>query len=126
MQQVMDAQDGLYTLVVKHADGTWQPRVMGSIVEYLYAPDNPEAVVAKMTAEATRIVSLTITEGGYNIDDASGDFDQADPAVLADLEPAARPRTAFGLVIEALRRRRPAACPPSPSCPATTCPATGS
>ena len=50
MQQVMDAQDGLYTLVVKHADGTWQPRVIGSIVEYLYAPDDPEAVVAKMTA----------------------------------------------------------------------------
>ena len=112
MQQVMDAQDGLYTLVVKHADGTWQPRVIGSIVEYLYAPDNPEAVVAKMTAEATRIVSLTITEGGYNIDDASGDFDQANPAVLADLEPAARPRTAFGLVIEALRRRRDRGVPP--------------
>ena len=47
MQQVMDAQDGLYTLVVKHPDGTWEPRVVGSIVEYLYAPDDPEAVIAR-------------------------------------------------------------------------------
>jgi mannitol 2-dehydrogenase len=112
MQQVMDAQDGLYTLVVKHSDGTWQPRVIGSVIEYLYAPDDPEAVVRKMTAEATRIVSLTITEGGYNIDDASGEFDKANPAVLADLEPAAQPRTAFGLVIEALQRRRDRGLPP--------------
>jgi mannitol 2-dehydrogenase len=112
MQEVMDAQDGLYTLVVKHSDGTWQPRVIGSIVEYLYAPDDPEAVLRKMTEQATRIVSLTITEGGYNIDDASGDFDITNPAVLADLEPAALPRTAFGLVVEALRRRRDRGLPP--------------
>ena len=112
MQQVMDAQDGLYTLVIKHPDGTWEPRVVGSIVEYLYAPDDPEAVIAKMTAPATRIVSLTITEGGYNVDDASGDFDRTNPAVLADLEPGALPRTAFGLVVDALRRRRDRGLPP--------------
>ena len=112
MQQVMTAQDGLYTLVVKHSDGTWQPRVIGSIVEYLYAPDDPEAVIAKMTDQATRIVSLTITEGGYNIDDTSGGFDQTNPAVLADLKPGALPRTAFGLIIEALWRRRNLGVPP--------------
>ena len=50
MQQVMDAQDGLYTLVVKHCDGTWEPRVIGSIIEYLYAPDDPEAVIERMAA----------------------------------------------------------------------------
>jgi mannitol 2-dehydrogenase len=112
MQQVMNAQDGLYTAVVKHSDGTWQPRIVGSIIDYLYAPDDPEAVVRKLTDETIRIVSLTITEGGYNIDDATGDFDRANPAVLADLEPGAPPRTAFGLVIEALRRRRDCGLPP--------------
>ncbi len=40
MKEAMDAQDGLYTLVVKHSDGTWEPRVIGSIVEHLYAPDD--------------------------------------------------------------------------------------
>jgi mannitol 2-dehydrogenase len=106
MKQVLDAQDGLYTLVLKHSDGTYEPRVIGSIVEYLYAPDDPEAVIEKMAAESTRIVSLTITEGGYNISDVTGEFDAANPGVVADLAPGAVPRTTFGLITEALRRRR--------------------
>src|SRR6266566_3146386 len=106
MKQVLDAQDGLYTLVLKHSDGTYEPRVIGSIVEYLFAPADPEAVIEKMAAEPTRIVSLTITEGGYNISDVTGEFDAANPEVIHDLEPDAVPRTAFGLVTEALRRRR--------------------
>jgi len=64
MRDVLHAQDGLYTLVLKHPDGTLEPRVIGSIVGYLYAPDDPEAVLARMTDPAVRIVSLTITEGG--------------------------------------------------------------
>ncbi|HJY01418.1 MAG TPA: mannitol dehydrogenase family protein [Streptosporangiaceae bacterium] len=105
MKEVLDAQDGLYTLVLKHSDGTYEPRVIGSIVEYLFAPDDPEAVIEKMAAESTRIVSLTITEGGYNLSDVTGEFDVANPDVLADLEPGAVPRTTFGLITEALRRR---------------------
>jgi mannitol 2-dehydrogenase len=106
MQQVLAAQDGLYTLVLKHSDGTYEPRVIGSIVEYLFAPDDPEAVIEKMAAESTRIVSLTITEGGYNVSDLTGEFDLANPDVARDLAPGAVPRTVFGLVTEALRRRR--------------------
>jgi mannitol 2-dehydrogenase len=106
MKQVLDAQDGLYTLVVKHADGTYEPRVIGAIVEYLFAPDDPEAVIEKLAAAATRIVSLTVTEGGYSIDPVTGAFDAGDAGVAHDLEPRATPRTAFGLVTEALRRRR--------------------
>ncbi len=105
MQEVLDAQDGLYTLVLKHSDGTYEPRVIGSIVEYLFAPDDPEAVIEKMAAPSTRIVSLTITEGGYNINDATGEFDETNPDMIHDLAPGAVPRTAFGLITEALRRR---------------------
>jgi mannitol 2-dehydrogenase len=105
MKQVLDAQDGLYTLVLKHSDGTYEPRVIGSIVAYLYAPHDPEAVIETMAAESTRIVSLTITEGGYNISDVTGQFDLTNPDVASDLEPGAVPRTVFGLVTEALRRR---------------------
>ncbi len=106
MKQALGAQDGLYTLVLKHSDGTYEPRVIGSIVEYLFAPDDPEAVIEKMAAEPTRIVSLTITEGGYNIHDATGEFDVTNPDVIHDLGPGAVPRTTFGLITEALRRRR--------------------
>jgi len=106
MQEVLDAQDGLYTLVLKHSDGTYEPRVIGSIVEYLFAPDDPEAVIEKMAAQSTRIVSLTITEGGYNINDVTGEFDVTNPEVIHDLQPDAVPQTTFGLITEALRRRR--------------------
>ena len=105
MKEVLEAQDGLYALVLKHSDGTYEPRVIGSIVEYLFAPDDPEAVIEKMAAPSTRIVSLTITEGGYNLSDVTGEFDVTSPDVIGDLEPGAVPRTTFGLITEALRRR---------------------
>jgi len=94
MRDVLRAQDGLYTLIEKHPDGSRVPRVIGSITEYLFAPDEPEAVIEKLADPATRIVSLTITEGGYDID------------VLQDLEPEAVAKTVFGLVTDALARRR--------------------
>jgi mannitol 2-dehydrogenase len=106
MRDVFAAQDCLYTLVVKDPAGGWEPRVIGSIVEYLLAPDDPDAVVEKLADPSTRIVSLTVTEGGYNIHPVTGEFDPTTPAVRADLEPDAVPRTTFGLVTEALRRRR--------------------
>jgi mannitol 2-dehydrogenase len=106
MREALDAQDGLYTLVVKHSDGTYEPRVIGAITEYLFAPDDPEAVIEKMAADTTRIVSLTVTEGGYNINSVTGEFDPTNPDVVHDLESPAVPRTIFGLITEALRRRR--------------------
>jgi mannitol 2-dehydrogenase len=106
MKDVMQAQDCLYTLLVKGADGSLEPRVIGSIVEYLLAPDDPEAVIEKMASEQTRIVSLTITEGGYNFHQVTGQFDAQNPDVVHDLQDGAAPRTTFGLVTEALVRRR--------------------
>jgi mannitol 2-dehydrogenase len=80
--------------------------VIGSLVGYFYAPDDPERVVETMAAPATRIVSLTVTEGGYNFHAVTGEFDATHPDLVANLVPGARPRTVFGLVTEALRRRR--------------------
>ena len=81
MAEVLAAQDCLFTLLVKHPDGSLDARVIGSIVEYLFAPDDPEAVVARMADPATRIVSLTVTEGGYNASAVTGEFDGTNPAV---------------------------------------------
>jgi hypothetical protein len=53
MKDAMEAQDCLYTLVVKHPDGSLEPRVIGSIVQYLFAPDDPEAVIEKLADEQT-------------------------------------------------------------------------
>ncbi|MCZ2403903.1 mannitol dehydrogenase family protein [Paenarthrobacter sp. Z7-10] len=106
MKQVMDRQDCLYTLMVKNPDGTRQARVIGSIIEYLFAPADPNAVIEKMASASVRIVSLTVTEGGYNFHHVSGDFDAGNPDVVHDLLPGSEPRTTFGLITEALSRRR--------------------
>lgn len=106
MHAVMSAQDCLYTLVLKHADGSLEPRVIGSIIGYLFAPHDPEAVLARMVDPATRIVSMTITEGGYHMNQMTGDFDPDDPHIQADLQPGSTPGTAFGYVTEALARRK--------------------
>lgn len=89
MKDALDAQDGLYTLVLENPDGTREARVIGSIIEYRFAPDDPEAVVELIAAPSTRIVSLTITEGGYNIENVKDD------AV-----------SVFGLVTDGLARRK--------------------
>ncbi len=106
MRDALRAQDGLYTLSTVAPDGTWTTRTIGSLVDYRYAPDDPEAVVAQLADPSTRIVSLTITEGGYHIAPATGEFDADDPAIRADLAGSAPPVTVFGLVVEALARRR--------------------
>jgi mannitol 2-dehydrogenase len=110
MAEAMRAQDCLYTLVVKQADGSLEPRVIGSIVDYLFAPESGEAVLDRLADPATRIVSLTVTEGGYHVNQATGDFDDSDPDVRADIERLRRgeglPTTAFGFITAALSRRR--------------------
>ena len=112
MHEVMKTQDCLYTLVVKQLDGTTEPRVIGSIVDYLFAPDDAEAVLGRMTDPATRIVSLTITEGGYHVNQSTGSFDDSDPAIQADIAGDGPPTTAFGFITEALARRRTAGTEP--------------
>ncbi|PPK98425.1 mannitol 2-dehydrogenase [Kineococcus xinjiangensis] len=106
MRDVMATQDCLYTVLEKHPDGHRQARVVGSLVEYALAPANPLAVVERMADPAVRIVSLTVTEGGYNIHAVTGRFDLEHPDVVHDLQPGAAWRTTFGLVTAALARRR--------------------
>lgn len=109
MAQVLAEQDHLYTMLVKAPDGRIGAQVIGSIVDYLHAPAEPEAVIERIADPDTRIVSLTITEGGYSVNESTGRFDPT-PEVLADVDraagPGAAPATAFGLVVAALARRR--------------------
>lgn len=105
MRDALRSQDMQYTLVERSPNGQATARVIASIADCLYAPDDPEAVLERLACPDTRIVSLTITEGGYNIADGGG-FDADDPAVRRDLEPGAVPSTVFGVVVEGLRRRR--------------------
>lgn len=112
MRDALVPQDGLYTLVLKHPDGTLEPRVIGSLIGYLLASDDPERVLAVLTAPATRIVSLTITEGGYLFHPSTGELDASAPGIQPDLLEGAVPSTPFGYITEGLRRRREAGTAP--------------
>lgn len=104
--EALNGQDGLYTLVQKHPDGRLEPRIIGSIVGMAFVPDDPRSVVEAMADPSVRIVSLTITEGGYLIDPVTGAFDVHHPSIQPDLQPGAEPGTAFALITAALALRR--------------------
>jgi mannitol 2-dehydrogenase len=72
----------------------------------LYAPEAAETVLERLTAKECAIVSLTVTEGGYFIEDASGRVLLDDADLRHDLEHPATPKTWLGFVAEAAERRR--------------------
>jgi mannitol 2-dehydrogenase len=93
MRDALRRQDLLYTLVERDADAIVDARRIGSIVDYLYAPDDPAALLGRLASPETRIVSMTITEGGY------ADATHAGPTV-------------FSYLVDALAARREAGVPP--------------
>ena len=99
------AQEGLYTLVAKDDSGA-QPRIIASVREALCGADAMPAVIARMAATTTRIVSLTITEKGYCHDPASGRLNFAHPDIAHDIAQADAPKSAPGALLRALRARR--------------------
>jgi len=110
MRDAMAAQNGLYTVNELSANGDRNVRLVQCMTEYLYAPGNFEAVLQKLTEPNIRIVSLTITEGGYLMDNR-GQFQLSHPSVQADLSNPTQPQSALGIIIEALHRRRVAGTP---------------
>ncbi len=111
MQDALAAQDGLYTVVERGADGD-RARVVGVIRGYHFAPDAPEAVVERLAHEQTRLVTFTVTGAAYHVDFATGTFDADHPEVVADLADPSRPISALGFLVEGLDRRRRAGLPP--------------
>ncbi len=104
MRDVLRAQGCLYTVVERSAAGD-RARVIGALCEYLLAPDDPLAVIQRMAAPECRIVSLTLTEGGYFVHPGTGALDDAHPDLRHDLGSPHAPRTAFGLLADALALR---------------------
>ncbi|MGQ9368527.1 mannitol dehydrogenase family protein [Azospirillum sp. ST 5-10] len=104
-------QDGLYTVVVRDADGE-RLRVVGSVTESLVAPEDPAAVLDRLVRPAVRVVTVTVTEKGYCHEPSTGALDERHPDVLRDLADPGRPRTLAGFLVEALARRRAAGLTP--------------
>lgn len=109
MREKLRAQDYL-TTVVEQDVNVMAARVTGTMTDMLPVGD-ADAIVNALSDPAIRIVSLTITEGGYFID-ASGAFNPAHPAIAADAAAPDHPKTVFGLILAGLRARRQKGIPP--------------
>jgi len=105
MREVLTRQDYLYTLMELDHQKKTAVRIIGAIADFLFAPDDPEAVIQKLASPEVRIVSLTITESGYNTDDNTGEFNDQHPDIIHDWEHPQNPCTVFGYLTEALSRR---------------------
>ncbi|NGP18160.1 mannitol dehydrogenase family protein [Devosia aurantiaca] len=110
-KEALEPQNGLYTIAVCDAAGT-HPRVIGSILRVMDANTEREELLALMADPAIRIVSLTVTEKGYCYAPATGELDEKHPDIVYDLAHPSEPRSAPGMLVEALARRKTAGVAP--------------
>lgn len=97
------AQDNLYTLTER--DRTQETiTTIGALAGSIDASADTAALLAAI--DGARIVSLTVTEHGYCLDRATKRLDPAHPLIARDLANPSRPRSAVGIIVEALARRR--------------------
>lgn len=104
MRSKLEEQDFLTTVVEQDINRS-AARVTGAMIDYL-KPGDAAATIRRLCDPAIRIVSLTITEGGYFIDPASGHFNPSHPAIAADAAEPGNPKTVFGLILAGLKARK--------------------
>jgi fructuronate reductase len=103
VRDALAPQDGLYTLVTLDAEVSYQ--VIGALREILVAPEDSQQVLQRLSAPATRVVTITVTEKGYCLT-PDGGLDVANPDILRDLRDPRTPVSLIGYFVEALDRRR--------------------
>ncbi len=104
LREVMMKQDLLSTIVTQSISKS-EARITGPMIDYLPVGDT-QAILDTLADPAIRIVSLTVTEGGYFVDAATGKFDSSHTAIVADAANIASPSTVFGLIVQGLAGRR--------------------
>ena len=105
MREALLAQDCLSTVIELDPSGHSARRV-GAMVGFVEVQPDNAALIAAMSDPAIRIVSLTVTEGGYYVDAATGAFDPTATDMLEDAANPSHPATAFGAILAALRLRK--------------------
>jgi mannitol 2-dehydrogenase len=117
MAETMDAQDGLYTLIVRgnHAE---QARVLGSITDYFFAPDGAGSLCEKVADDEYKIISMTVTESGYHYAGDERNLDFNDPAIAGNVAEPENPTTIIGFIfrIAQLRMQKGTTLPTFLSC----------
>jgi mannitol 2-dehydrogenase len=98
-------QDYMTTLIELDPSGATAEGV-GSMIGYVAVENGSRPLIDQMAARQIRIVSLTVTEGGYYLDPVSKGFDSDHPDIQHDAANSEPPQTAFGAIVAALKLRR--------------------
>ena len=104
MRDALRQQDYLYTVLERSADAQ-AARIIGCIMDFSLAPEDPAAAIVYLANEDTRLLSLTITEGGYFIHEGTGEFADDSPAIRHDIHQPDAPQTSLGYITAALKLR---------------------
>ncbi|WP_092061305.1 mannitol dehydrogenase family protein [Poseidonocella pacifica] len=111
MRDALMAQDCLSTVIELSPEDA-SARIIGAMIDFVeVAPDNGP-LIARISDASIRIVSLTVTEGGYFVDAGTGTFDPTHPDIVADAANPGAPRTVFGAIVAGLRARKDAGIKP--------------
>lgn len=103
MRNKLMQQDWLTSVVEVDANGR-EAHINGAMIDFV--DNTPQAVIDTLIQPNIRIVSLTITEGGYFIDEKTGGFNIFHSEIAHDIDHPNAPISVFGIIIEALRIRR--------------------
>ncbi|PYE86595.1 mannitol dehydrogenase family protein [Phyllobacterium leguminum] len=98
-------QGGLYTAIERSASGD-KPRIMGSLLQAVVAPEDPRGLVETLADPGIRIVTITVTEKGYCHDPATGRLNPAHSDIIHDLEHPEAPVSLPGFLVAALKLRK--------------------
>ena len=104
--EALKQQDLLYSVAEMAPEG-WSCRVIGVVCSALHAQtDGLQTVLEALAAPDITIVSITITEKGYCHNPATGQLNQEHPLIQYDIAQPAQPKSAVGVIVQALRLRR--------------------
>ncbi|QHJ13010.1 Polyol:NADP oxidoreductase [Paraglaciecola mesophila] len=102
MRDKLAPQDCLYTLAILGEQET-DYRVIGSMLNLLVGPEDPEAVIELLADQQTQLVTTTITEKGYYLKDGVIDVECDD--ISYDLRSISLPKTTYGYLAAGLIKR---------------------
>ena len=106
MRKKLQSQDFLTTLIELDPDET-SAEISGAMVDFLPVEDGNGPLISAMSNPSVRIVSMTVTEGGYYMHPEGG-IDLTHPDIAHDIASPETPRTVFGAIVSALKARRTA------------------
>ena len=105
MREGLQVQDFLTTLIELDPEGNQSCEVVGPMIGYVPVERNNQKLIIAMSDSNIRIVSLTVTEGGYFLDE-NGDFNLKHPDIIHDINNPDIPKTVFGVIVSALKNRK--------------------